>query len=399
VNTDRTAPGRLRVLLLVTAREEGGAERVAEELVRALRARCDFTVVVPTGALHAFAARLSEHARVVPLPLDRAGGLWAAAAGVRRLARNADVVHLNSNHPASRLAAVLALAIGRAAPLVSVEQQASSPSAVSLPAFFEPWAGLAFRLSRRHAAVVVAVSDENARRLSGEYRIDASRIVTVRNGIDPASFDIPAAQRLARRRELGIADDEQVVMVPARQAPNKGHRLLVLASSRVLADRPRTRFVLAGARHPMVAEFIRRHGVEPSFLDLGLLPHTEMVRTIGAADVVALPSFAEGFSVALLEGMAAGAIPVATTVGGAAELITDGHDGFLVPPGEVEPLAAALTRALTLDPPARSAMSARARARAGTFSIDATAAGTFDAYRRAIASEADPNGASGIDRT
>ena len=79
---------------------------------------------------------------------------------------------------------------------------------------------------------------------------------------------------------------------------------------------------------------------------------------------MALPSLAEGFSVALLEGMAAGAIPVATTVGGAAELITDGHDGFLVPPGEVEPRAAALTRALSLDPQELFAMGARARVRA-----------------------------------
>ena len=138
-------------------------------------------------------------------------------------------------------------------------------------------------------------------------------------------------------------------------------------------------------RDQNLADTIRALGLQRAFLDLGFLPHAEAAATIGAADIVALPSLAEGFSVALLEGMAAGAIPVATTVGGAAELITDGHDGFLVPPGEVEPLAAALTRALSLDPQERSAMGARARARAATFSIHATAAGMLDAYRRAIA--------------
>ncbi len=387
-DTPKAVPGPLRVLLLVTARDEGGAERIAEDLVSTLADRCEFTVGgSPVEGMRAFTARLSTHARVVPLALERPGQLLRSATVVRRLARQADVVHLNSNHPASRLGAMLLLALGRTAPIVSVEQQASSPSAVSLPAFFAPWAGSLFRLSRRHTAVVVAVSGENARRLSGEYRIDASRIVTVYNGIDPAQFDLPAAQRQARRAQLGIAGDESMVVVPARQAPNKGHRFLVAAARQVLDAHPRTRFVLlsAGERDQNLADTIRALGLQRAFLDLGFLPHAEAAATIGAADIVALPSLAEGFSVALLEGMAAGAIPVATTVGGAAELITDGHDGFLVPPGEVEPLAAALTRALSLDPQERFAMGARARARAATFSIHATAAGMLDAYRRAVA--------------
>jgi glycosyltransferase involved in cell wall biosynthesis len=385
VTKDRPTTGRPRVLLLVTAREEGGAERMAEDLVRALDDRCDFTVVLPSNdGMRAFASRLSARARVVPLPLERATGLLPAVACVRRIARESDVVHLSSNHPASRLGAILSLAVGRAAPLVSVEQQASSPSAVSLPRFFEPWAGLAFRVSRRCAAIVVAVSNENARRLVEEYRISPSRVVTVHNGVDLQQFDVSASRRLTRRRELGIADDELMVIVPARQSPNKGHRFLIAAARQVIDTRPRTRFVLAGAggSESRVRENIERYGLQSAFLDLGFLPHTEMAATIAAADVLALPSLAEGFSVALLEGMAGGVIPVATTVGGAAELIADGENGFLVHPGEVDPLARALVRALSLGPRERLAVAARARARAASFSIDVTASKMFDVYRR-----------------
>jgi glycosyltransferase involved in cell wall biosynthesis len=388
VNIDRPPAdtGRLRVLLLVTARDEGGAERVAEDLVRMLGARCDFTVVVPSAAgMGAFASRLSPHARVVRLPLERARGLRQAVARVRQLARGADVVHLNSNHPASRLGVVLSLAVARLAPLVSVEQQASPPSAVVLPRSFEPWARIAFRASRRRAAAIVAVSHENARRLSGEYRIAASRIVTVHNGIDLAEFAVPAGRRRARRAQLGVADDELVVVVPARHAPNKGHRFLVPAARQVVDALPRTRFLLAGAGGSAsgVREDIERHGLRSAFLDLGSLAREDMSGTIAASDVLALPSLAEGFSLALIEGMASGVIPVATTVGGAAELITDGEDGFLVPPGEVGPLARALIRALTLAPADRSALAARARARAMSFSIQATADGMLEVYRRA----------------
>jgi glycosyltransferase involved in cell wall biosynthesis len=83
--------------------------------------------------------------------------------------------------------------------------------------------------------------------------------------------------------------------------------------------------------------------------------------------------------------MAAGAVPVATTVGGAAELITDGDDGFLVPPTQVEPLAGAIVRALQMDPHERQAFVARARARVESFSIEATAARMLQVYERAIA--------------
>jgi glycosyltransferase involved in cell wall biosynthesis len=386
LTSDAATPGRLRVLMLVTARTEGGAERMAEESVRALCGRCDFTVVVASAdSMRPFAARLSAHARVVPLPLERTTGLWPAAASVRRLARSADVVHLNSNHPASRLAAILSLAVGRTAPLVSVEQQASSPAAVRLPPGFAPWARLAFRVSRRRTAVVVAVSNDNARRLSQEYGIDAARIVTVYNGIDPRRFDVPLERRQARRRQLGLTADDRMVVVPARHAPNKGHRFLVSAARQVLDAMPRTRFVLAGEGRmgTDIRDAIERHGLRPAFLDLGLLPHEEMADTLAAADVLALPSLAEGFSVVLLEGMAAGVTPVATTVGGAAELIADGETGFLVPPGDADALARALVRALGLAPAARRILSARARERAASFSIDATARQMLEVYRRA----------------
>ncbi len=389
MNSD-TAPGtarRLRVLLLITARDEGGAERVAEELVRALADACEMTVVLPAAdGMRAFAARMSSNARVVTLPLDRSSRLPSAALHVRRLARRSDVVHLSSNHPASRLGAILSFAVGRAAPLVSVEQGASSPWTVSLPPGFAPLAPAVFRMSRRRAAVVVAVSNENARRLAGEYGIEASRIVTVYNGADLSKFQVSRERRVSRRRQLGIADDERMVIVPARQAPNKGHRFLIAAAREVVDALPRTRFVLAGAGgpDPKVRDAIEQSGLQGAFLDLGFLPHDEMATTIAASDVLALPSLAEGFSVALIEGMAAGAIPVATTVGGAAELIVDGETGFLAPPAEVQPLAWALRAALGLSPEQHAAMADRARARAASFDIKATSAGMMDVYRRAM---------------
>ena len=70
---------------------------------------------------------------------------------------------------------------------------------------------------------------------------------------------------------------------------------------------------------------------------------------LGAADAFALPSYHEGFPMAILEAMACALPVVATNVGGIPELVKDGRDGFLVRPGDVGSLANRI-RTLATDP-------------------------------------------------
>lgn len=60
---------------------------------------------------------------------------------------------------------------------------------------------------------------------------------------------------------------------------------------------------------------------------------------LGVTDLLLLPSQMESFGLAALEAMACGAVPVATRVGGLPEVVTDSHDGFLVPVGDTEAMA------------------------------------------------------------
>ncbi len=76
--------------------------------------------------------------------------------------------------------------------------------------------------------------------------------------------------------------------------------------------------------------------------------------------VVAVPSLAESFGRTVLEALAARTPVVASDVGGPAEILTDGTEGFLVPAGDAESLARALDAAL--DPEANRVLAAAARA-------------------------------------
>lgn len=72
---------------------------------------------------------------------------------------------------------------------------------------------------------------------------------------------------------------------------------------------------------------------------LGSVPAEGMCELYRTADVLAVPSRYEGFGIALLEAMGFGIPVIAGREGGAGELVTHGHDGFLVPPNDHEAVA------------------------------------------------------------
>jgi glycosyltransferase involved in cell wall biosynthesis len=84
----------------------------------------------------------------------------------------------------------------------------------------------------------------------------------------------------------------------------------------------------------------------------GALPQEEVIQRFAACDVFVLPSFVDErgatdiLPTVILEAMASARPVVASCVGGVGEMIEDGKNGLLVPPGEVEPLADALASLL-----------------------------------------------------
>ena len=89
-----------------------------------------------------------------------------------------------------------------------------------------------------------------------------------------------------------------------------------------------------------------RLGLTEQVLFAGRIPHERVPAMLSAADIVALPSLAEGMPLSLLEAMAAGHPVVATRVGAIQEIIEDRSTGLLVPPGSSDALARAVNELL-----------------------------------------------------
>jgi glycosyltransferase involved in cell wall biosynthesis len=193
-------------------------------------------------------------------------------------------------------------------------------------------------------------SEEYLRRLGAH-----AEIAVAPNAVDTAIFEqrvaVTRAQRDAVRRELGLT--RTTALYVGRLAPEKGLDVLIEAAAGIDADivlvgdgPERGRLTIAAPANVRFAGWLERDALVPWY---------------AAADVFVLPSRSEPWGMVLNEAAAAGLPLVATAAAGAAaELVRDGENGFVVPPGDSDALRTALTT-LAADPARRDAAGARSR--------------------------------------
>jgi len=176
--------------------------------------------------------------------------------------------------------------------------------------------------------------------------------------------DIYRPAREMRPQNPYAPPDDRVLMHISNFRPVKRTQDCIRILETVRRDVPAHLLMVGdGPERGPAENLVRELGLESHVTFLGKQNHIE--RLIPVADVLLLPSQLESFGLVALEAMACGVPAVATRVGGLPELITDGVDGFLEPPGDVAAQAARVT-ALLSDEALHSRMSEAARATAVT---------------------------------
>ena len=191
--------------------------------------------------------------------------------------------------------------------------------------------------------------------------------------------------RQAVRRELGLADDEVLLLHASNLRPLKRVDHLLSAVARV---RPRGSFrllILAGGDWQPFVEQARQLGLEDRLLVLAQV--NEIEDYFQAADLALFTSESESFCLGILEAMFFGCPCVSTAVGGIPEVVATGQTGLLVPFGDEEAFVRA-TESLLHDPARRQSMGQLARQRAGLrFSADVIVPQYEALYRRVTAAK------------
>jgi glycosyltransferase involved in cell wall biosynthesis len=135
----------------------------------------------------------------------------------------------------------------------------------------------------------------------------------------------------------------------------KGLRVLLEAFIKARETRANLHLTLVGDGddRPYLEQIAEPLGEAVQFT--GYLSQGDVAKALAATDVLILPSFAEGLPVVLMEALASARPVIATQVGGVSELVEDGVNGFVVPPGDAESLAKRIAQ-LADDPTLRTRM-------------------------------------------
>jgi glycosyltransferase involved in cell wall biosynthesis len=373
----------MRYLHVLESFRAGSAETTFLHMLRAFAAAAPGeareshdVLAFATGPLHREFAQLADRVIVATLPME----LTAL------LTHDYDVIHLLFERCAHRLAP-LALAVSDASLVYS--KQYDAPALHRVQGHFDFGADE----SMLSAADAVTFTTLN---LAAGYRLPPGRATILRKAAPVAgAFDVPAltasavtASAVAGAAPAGSALTELSrpprVLCAANLYPRKRLADLVPIMTRVRERVPDAELRIVGDGTPA-----QLSALTDLVADAGLsravqiaAPRAELTQELADARVFVLPSGSEGVPTVVLEAMAAARPVVATRVGHIGHILTNGCEGFLVQPGDVEAFAAHV--AALLEQPALAArMGGAGRVRAAAHDVRGVALDLLGVLRRA----------------
>jgi glycosyltransferase involved in cell wall biosynthesis len=320
----------------------GGPATHAPEVTEFLRSRGHQVEVVTTAATPPAPTPYPVHwvSRRIPM-----GARHLAVAGmVHRAGRDADVVYSTGMVGRSSLGAAVARV-----PLVlkltsdptyerSIRYRFYKADLDSFQRARDPRIR-ALRLARDRelrAAARIVIPSESLRDIAVQWGVSADKIEVLPNPV--VTPELPPREELRARHGL----EGKTLVFAGRLSIQKA----VGVALEALTKLDGVSLILAGDGPD--AELLRRQATELS-LDgrarfLGPQPRQVVLELLRAADAVVLSSAWENFPHVLVEALGVGTPVISTSTGGVTEIVRDGENGLLVPPGDPEALAAAIRR-------------------------------------------------------
>jgi len=230
----------------------------------------------------------------------------------------------------------------------------------------------------------IAISSECRDYLEHSFHLAPQKIDLIFNGADAKHFRIPSTgERHQARAIFGATDEACVISLTGRLEEVKGHAVLLTAVAPLIKHNANVELLFAGegSNKADLISLAQELGIEQHVHFLG---HTDAREVLWASDISVLPSFKEGFPLSTVESMLCGVVTVRSNTSGAADVITHGETGFIVPIGDAETLRGCLAQLIN-SAELRNALSASARLRAlELFTSETMTTRTISTYERAL---------------
>ncbi|HVX86598.1 MAG TPA: N-acetyl-alpha-D-glucosaminyl L-malate synthase BshA [Phycisphaerae bacterium] len=235
----------------------------------------------------------------------------------------------------------------------------------------------AIRYALRASDALTAVSHFLANETHDALNVDRP-IDVIHNFFAPTP---PARPRDLVRQDLGLADDQPLLVHLSNLRPIKRIDILLAAAALLPRDIPWKLLILAGDSFAPFLPEVRRLHLADRLLIRERVPFVE--EFLNAADLALFASDSESFCLSILEAMCFALPAVATRVGGIPEVTLHGKTSLLVPPHDPVALAAAATELLR-DPQRRAALGQAAQQRAAQFSPEVIVPQYESLYHRVL---------------
>jgi glycosyltransferase involved in cell wall biosynthesis len=356
-----------RILYVHGIEAIGGAERDLIALLKTLDRRKWEPQVVCSGTgpfrkqLDAFA--VPTHALSLPpwrkplAVLQRRSAVGRLEALVNRL--DPAMIHVNDIWWVPHTVRAIASHTSKPVPIVAHVRQEIEPAKVRR-----------YGLDRVEAVIAISRQIEQSLIAGG---VSVKNVRTVYSGID-LSDRLLTRNDQAIRRMIGLPNGALLLGTVANLFPRKGYEVMLRALPAIVHAVPLVHYVIVGSDDHDYANRLKRLAQELKIADrVHIVGFQDPVQPFLASfDLYVHPALMEGFGIAVVEAMAMGKAVVATTTGGLPEVVAQGETGLLVPPGDVESLAATVV-SLLQDRVRREQMGFSGRARAyERFSLDAS---------------------------
>lgn len=310
--------GKIGVLIELASFDKGGLEKVVLDSAIAFdRNRFDVTIVTPGKVGHLGKTAMEAGLKVIGLPASNPHRAYEDV--LKKSNIDVAISHFSN--------AGYALFSRYKIPNITFIH--------NVYAFFSPAQKNAFLYNDRYVDCYISVSKNATRYAVQNLGVSVDKVLTVPNGLIIAEHEA-RNKRLPKltRAELGLSGSDYVFVNIASYNLHKGHYLMADAMLHLLRERQDVKILCVGnVIYPPHVEALRQylaeHGLERHILMPGYFPDVEDVHHL--ADAFLLPSFIEGWSIAMNEAMFYQKPMILTDTGASAEVIENDDIGILIP--------------------------------------------------------------------